>query len=277
MALPRFSLERRLIPASLAVCLAIAAAPSLAQTQTVTEVQSRGQAIRALLIQPANPTGSVILLAGGHGNLDISRDGRLGWGAGNQLVRTRGAYARAGFATLLPDIAPDLKKPGGGGVERYRFSPPHGQDIGALVRHMRGIKPPVVLVATSRGAVSAGNALAHASGPARPDAMVLTAAMLVPIGDRQPNFQMASGGPARAQLPLLVVGHKKDACKYTLAAAIDRFTAWHGGKVDVVVLDGPAGVGDPCEARSAHGFVGIEGRLVATITNWIKARNLTGR
>jgi hypothetical protein len=276
MASFRSSREQRLISVSLAAGLAFVPALSIAQNQTVTEIQSRGQAIRALLIRPANPAGSVILLAGGHGNLDIGPDGRLGWGAGNQLVRTRAAYARAGFATLVPDIAPDLKKPGGG-VERYRFSPPHAQDIGALVRHMRGIKPPVVLIATSRGSVSAGNALAHASGPARPDAVVLTAAMLVPSGDRQPSFQMASGGPARVQLPLLVVGHKKDRCRYTLASSIDRFTAWHGGKVDVVVLDGPAGVGDPCDARSAHGFVGIEGELVATITTWIKGRNLAGR
>jgi hypothetical protein len=243
----------------------------------VVEVSSRGQSIRALLITPARPIGSVILLAGGHGRLDIAPDGRLGWGAGNQLVRTRAAYARAGFVTLVPDIAPDLKTPSGV-VERYRFSPPHGQDLAALVRHMRGIKAPVVLVATSRGAVSAGAALARASGSGRPDAVVLTAAMLVPSGDRAPHFQMAIGNdPARARLPLLVVGHRKDACKYTLPATIDRFTAWHGGKVDVVLLDGPAGTGDPCEARSAHGFAGIDQQVVDAVTNWIKARKLPGR
>ena len=143
---------------------------------------------------------------------------------------------------------------------------------------MRGVKPPVVLIATSRGAVSAGAALAQASGAARPDALVLTAAMLVSIGDRQPHFQMAIGNdPARARLPLLVVGHKKDRCKYTLASTIDRFTAWHGGKVDVVVLDGPVGTGDPCDAHSAHGFAGINDQLVDTVTNWIKGRNLSGR
>jgi hypothetical protein len=261
----------------LAFGLAIVPGSSLAQTETVTEVPSRGHLIRALMIRPSDPVGSVILLAGGHGKLDISPDGRIGWGAGNQLVRTRAAYARAGFVTLVPDIAPDLKTPTGV-VERYRFSPPHGRDIGALVQAMRRIRPPVVLIATSRGAVSAGAALAHASGAARPDALVLTAAMLVSIGDRQPNFQMAIGNdPARARLPLLVVGHKKDRCRHTLAATIDRFTAWHGGKVDVVLLDGPAGTGDPCDAHSAHGFVGINQEVVDTVANWIKGRNLAGR
>jgi hypothetical protein len=267
---------RDLVPLGIVAAVVLAPAPAQAQAESVTEVPSRGQAIRALLIKPAEPIGSVILLAGGHGNLDIAPNGRIGWGRRNQVVRTRAAYARAGFATLLPDIAPDLKTPVGG-VERYRFSPPHGQDIGALVRYMRGIKPPVVLVASSRGAVSAGNALAHASGPARPDAAVLAAAMLVSVGERQPHFQMATGNnPARAQLPLLVVGNKKDACKFTLPATIDRFKAWHGGKVDVVLLDGPAGSGDPCEGESAHGFAGIDKEVVAAVTNWIK-ENVLGR
>jgi hypothetical protein len=260
-----------------AICLTIAATPALAQTESVTEVTSRGQAIRALLFKPNNPTGSLIVLVGGHGKLDIDADGRLGWDRPNLLVRTRTVYPRAGFATLLPDIAPDLKTPTGV-VERYRFSAPHGQDIGALVRFMRGIKPPVVLMATSRGAVSAGAALRQASGATRPDAVVLTAPMLVSIGDQSPHFQMAIGNdPARAQLPLLVVGHKKDGCRHTSVSTFDRFVAWHGGKVDVVVLDGPAGTGHPCGPLSAHAFVGVEDELLATVTKWIRERNLAPR
>lgn len=254
-----------------ALILASAAlAPALAQTRSVIEVDSRGQKVRSLLIMPASPVGSVIQLAGGHGKLDLGADGRIGWGAGNQLVRTRAAYAAAGFATLVPDIAPDLKTPGGV-VPGYRSGGPHGRDIGALVQHMRTIKEPVVLVATSRGAPSAGAALRHATGPARPDAVVLTAAMLVPVGDRQPNFQNAIGGdPTLARLPLLVVGHRKDTCRHTLPATIDQFRAWHGGAVDVVMLDGPEGRGDPCEAQSAHGFSGLDGEVVATVTGWVR-------
>lgn len=247
---------------------------ALAQSETVVEIASRGQKIRAILITPNNPAGSVVLLAGGHGKLDISADGRIGWGAGNQLVRTRVAYANAGFATLVPDIAPDLKAPGSV-VQGYRYSARHGQDIGALIQYMRGIKAPVVLVATSRGAVSAGATVAHSLGPGRPDALVLTAPMLVPTGDNQPNFQMAAGDPARARLPLLIVGHQKDACRWTAISTFDRFKQWQGGKIDVIVLDGPPGSGDPCEAQSAHGFYGIDDNVVSTVTRWIKDRVLT--
>ena len=257
----------------------IATPAALAQADDVLEVDSRGQKIRALLLKPERPVGSVILLAGGHGMLDLGPDGRIGWGAGafDQLVRTRAAYAQAGYLTLVPDFAPDLKTETGV-FDRYRWSAPHGRDIGALVRHLRGLQPPVVLVANSRGAVSAGAALAHTSGPSRPDAVVLTAALLVPVVQNAPHFQKAIGDdPRRRRLPLLVVGHHKDTCNLTHPSTIERFKAWHGGKVDVVMLDGPAGSGHPCGAASAHGFVDIDDEVVTTVTRWIAQQNFSAR
>ncbi|MCC6946628.1 MAG: hypothetical protein IT539_02580 [Bradyrhizobiaceae bacterium] len=260
----------------LALSLVLATSAAVAQEQTVVEIPSRGQTIRALLFKPANPVASVVLLAGGHGVLALSPDGRIGWGAGNQLVRTRAAYAQAGFATIVPDAASDMGTPAKP-KDGYRFSAPHGQDVGAVVAYMRAIKAPVVLVGTSRGAVSAGVALAQTAGATRPDAVVLTAPMLMTVGN-QPSFQQAIGNnPQRAQLPFLVVGHRKDGCKYTAPASIDQFRAWHGGKVDVVMLDGPEGKGDPCEAQAAHGFAGIDGQAVATVTGWIKGNILKAR
>jgi hypothetical protein len=79
---------------------------------------------------------------------------------------------------------------------------------------------------------------------------------------------------------MLIVGHRKDKCRWTLPDSIDAFRAWHakgGGASDVVLLDGPPGTGDPCEARSAHGFAGIDGEVVATVTGWIRKQNLQPR
>ena len=113
------------------IVLLLSATSAFAQSETVVEIVSRGQTIRAILIKPDNPIGSVVLLAGGHGKLDISAGGAISWGRGNQLVRTRAAYANAGYATLVPDIAPDLKTPTEV-VEGYRYSARHGQDMGGL-------------------------------------------------------------------------------------------------------------------------------------------------
>ncbi len=252
-----------------AILLLAWAQSAWAQSERVVDIPSRGEAIRALLLQPAQPTGSVILLAGGAGRLDIGSDGSVAALRGNQLVRTRAAYAAAGLATLVPDVAPGHKT--SDGVARgYRWSAEHGRDLAALVAFMRTIRPPVVVVGTSRGAVSAGALLREADGAGRPDGMVLTAPMLMPTAERQPSFHDAIGGtPDRARLPLLVVGHVRDACRVTTPASIVTFRAWHGGPVDVVMLDGPDGTGDPCEARSAHGFAGIDSDVVATVTRWI--------
>jgi hypothetical protein len=255
----------------LALILAGAATSVQAQSEKVVEIPSRGLKVRALLIEPANPVGSVVLLAGGHGVLALSPDGKIGWGAGNQLVRTRAAYARAGFVTIVPDAAPDMGTPAAP-KSGYRYSAPHGQDIAAVIAHMRSIKGPVALVGTSRGAVSAGIALQHASGAGRPDFVVLTAPMLMTFGN-QPSFQKSiKDDPAKAQMPFLVVGHRKDGCKYTSPASIDVFRKWFGGKIDVVMLDGPEGKGDPCEAQAAHGFAGIDGEVVAAVAGWIKGQ-----
>jgi hypothetical protein len=111
-----------------AAWLAGLTAGAFAQERVVTLESRPGVALRVLVNVPASPPhGSVILLAGSHGNLQLSDDGRLGWGAGNQLVRTRSEYARAGFVTALPDVAEDLRRPAGGAVDGYRWSEAHAR------------------------------------------------------------------------------------------------------------------------------------------------------
>ena len=34
----------------------------------------------------------------------------------------------------------------------------------------------------------------------------------------------------------------------------------------------PEGKGDPCDAQAAHGFAGVDGEVVSTVSAWIKAR-----
>jgi dienelactone hydrolase len=247
--------------------------PALAQSIDVVEIASRDQRVRALLLKPARPAGSVILLAGGHGNLALGKDGRIGWGAGNQLVRTRAAYSRAGFATLVPDIAPDLKQ-GSGGVARYRWSKRYAQDIGALIAYMRPIAAPVYLIGTSRAALSvAKGAVELSAGAVRPDAVVITSGMLVHISAAQPSAERNVGGLERVRQPILLVYHEKDACPYTPAASASKAKRlFRGAKsVDIVLLrGGSAGSGEPCEARSHHGFEGQDAEVVKTVTAWLR-------
>lgn len=271
-AMPRrFPLQRLCAAAILSAILAT----SCAAAEAVVDLPTRaGIATRILIDRPGAPVASVILLAGGAGRLDLGRDGTIGRGRGNQLVRTRAAYAAAGFVTATPDIAEDFKR--GDDVDpAYRWSAAHATDLGVLVRHLRAIKAPVFVVGTSRGALSVAALVAREQGAARPDAFVITSGLLMDRGRNVPSVQTHIPTIASTPLSGLLVGHRQDACRFTPAADMPRFKSLLAASplVDVVYLDGGGPPrGEPCEARHFHGFEGIDGEVVAVVTSWLKQR-----
>jgi hypothetical protein len=249
---------------------------SLAAAERVATLTTRGQSLRVLVVEPVGkPRGSVVLLAGGHGRLDIGADGKLGWGAGNQLVRTRAAYAAAGFTAIVPDIAGDMKV-GDGVKPRYRWSSEQATDIGAVVRFARGLAAPVHLVATSRAALTAAKAgVQLRSAAERPDTLVITAGMLMTVDPSQPSVEKNVTGLSAITQPVLLLHHTMDACGYTPVRSSGMFKALLTGakRVDVKLMDGGnPGSGDPCQANSHHGFLGQDADVVRIITTWIAAQ-----
>ena len=268
----RFRFRRATAGIAIIACgLLLSAAAHAAQ---VVEIGTRpGLFVRAMLLEPKQPIGSVILLAGGHGNLDLSLDGAIGWGTDNQLVRTREHYVRQGFVTLVPDIAPDLKS-GTSAADGYRMSAAHAEDIGELVAYVRTIAAPVYLVGTSRASLSVANAAARLVGRRAPDALVITAGMLMHMDEAHPSVQTSISGLERIAQPTLLLGHAHDRCAYTADMARTFVRLLKGAsRVDVVVLSGgEEGTGDPCGPRSHHGFLGIDEEVVRTIADWLRAR-----
>lgn len=252
--------------------LLVASGSAYGQTEGIAEIATRGQKMRVLLTRPDKPIGSVILLAGKHGNLAISPDGKIGWGAGNQLVRTRGLYAKAGYVSATADIAPDLKQ-GKGVVPKYRWSSEHAADMGALVKHLRTMAQPVYLIGTSRGTISVANAAARLSGDEAPDAIVLTSGMLMNIDGRQPSAERNVGNLGRIKQPTLIIFHEKDQCKYTPASSAEPFRKLLTGakRVDFKFLKGGSAQGDPCEGQHHHGFRGLDAEVVRVTTDWLKS------
>ena len=77
---------------------------------------------------------------------------------------------------------------------------------------------------------------------ANPTGIVLTAGFL-------DDVRSAIG--SAASLPrTLIVHHRQDGCRLTPPAAVERFKAWGGGKVQVAWLDGGVSIGNPCRARA---------------------------
>jgi hypothetical protein len=48
----------------------------------------------------------------------------------------------------------------------------------------------------------------------------------------------------------------------TQPAGVDPFIKWAGGRARVRWLSGGANGGNPCEARSHHGYNGLDGQVV---------------
>src|SRR3979411_1185292 len=90
-----------------AMLAGLACAPAIAD-ETVSIGGSR-----AVLIKPKAPRASVILMPGGDGSIQAGEQGDIHGVLGNQLVRTRHAYATRGLAVLIVDTGTDL----GGAVE----------------------------------------------------------------------------------------------------------------------------------------------------------------
>lgn len=192
---------------------------------------------QAVLLRPVSPSASVILLPGGSGSINAGPGGQIGALGGNQLVRTRQAYQRRGLAVLVADASTDLS---------------------AAVAYMAAIKRPVTVIATSRGTIRAAEGIARG---ARPDALVLTAGFLSAESGSGSNVMSILGSPAA--LPrTLVIHHRNDGCRVTLPTGVDPFIKWSAGRARVAWLSGGASEGDPCEARSHHGFNGLDGQVV---------------
>ena len=229
-----------------ALCLAMllaAGQPALSAEVKVSRVEAGG--VSAVLLMPAKPVASLILLTGGPGRVGIAADGSVTAGGGNQLVRTREDYAAKGFAVLVPDA---------------------GYDLSALVTMMAGIKRPVTVAGTSRGTQRAARGLAAG---AKPDKLVLTSGLLSPESGADQSVISILGDPSRLP-PTLVLHHKSDGCRVTRPEGVEPFAKWGGSRVTVRWLSGGADDGDACEARGHHGFNGLDGAVVSAVSGFAR-------
>jgi hypothetical protein len=203
--------------------------------------------VNAVLLKPrGEPAGSIVLMAGGDGRIGVGPGGTVARG-GNQLVRTREAYAARGFAVLVPDA---------------------GADVTAAVKYMAAIKRPVTLVGTSRGTQRAAEGIAAG---ARPDALVLTSGFLSPQSGEGVHRSVIAILGSPSLLPrTLVIHHRHDGCRFTSPNGVAPFIAWSAGRARVDWLDGGSPVGDPCQARGYHGFNGLDAQVVSLVAGFAR-------
>jgi pimeloyl-ACP methyl ester carboxylesterase len=248
--------------------------PLWAGSQRVVDIPTRPGVIqRMLVLAPGSPKAAVILLAGGHGGLQISPKGSLTWGKRNFLVRTRELFASNGLMVAVVDAPSDRQNPPF--LRGFRQKPEHVADIRAVIAWLKQqANVPVWLVGTSRGTQSAAfiaTQLAPRDGG--PDGVVLSSTILTDKPGNRPVPEMPLG---RIQVPTLIIHHKQDGCKHCkysdLPVLMDKLTAVP--PKELITVSGGKNRGDPCKAMSYHGFNGIEQEVVTKIAEWITRKDI---
>jgi dienelactone hydrolase len=245
----------------------------------VVAIHSRNQSIPAILLKPTGvPKGAVILFAGDNGRLDIQPDGTIRFLQENFLVRARALFARAGYATLLPDLARDMKKGDHGVVDNYRGSQDYAGDVNQMVRYMRSLDiHKVWTIGTSRGTLSVANYVARSSTPREltPDGAIYMSGYWK-LGAAVQGFtiwKLANGEAHKLRVPTLLVVHKQDQCPDTNPDDLSDFSDWlsgGGGPVSVMTFTGgETPESGPCGALSQHGFYGLDREVVKRMSAWI--------
>jgi pimeloyl-ACP methyl ester carboxylesterase len=271
------ALARRLALALLAGCAVTW--PAAAQSQVVDLYPRSGVTLRYLALAPAGaPKAAVILFTGSQGLANIPDKPGPTWAQnGAFVVRAREHFRQHGLYVAVIDAPSDYKPKGLGGA---RLSAEHADDVAAVIADLRKRSPgvPVWLVGTSRGTVSATNAAARLQPPRAADGLVLTSAVTRAGGGRQlkpGTIETVFDADLPAiRVPTLVVAHHDDTCTVTppadAASIVKRLS--NAPVTKIISMDGgDPPRSEPCEALSAHGFLGREAETVKAIADWILA------
>jgi predicted alpha/beta-hydrolase family hydrolase len=255
--------------AVLLLAATLAAPAAWAADEEVRTIPARpGVTESFLLLRPAGtPVASVIIFAGGDGNLAMTADG-IGQLQGNFLVRTRVRWAREGFLVAILDQPSDRKN----GLWNFRTTSDHAADVKQAIAALRELaRVPVWLVGTSMGSLSAANAAARLS-EGGPDGIVLTSSVTETSKVSYETTRHAGLGDIR--VPTLVVHHKDDTCRaspYSGAEDILKSLKRAPVKELMAFEGGSPAISPPCEAKAPHGYLGIEAKVVSAIGAWIRA------
>ena len=260
---------RARLVAVMLLLLPLAAPAAWAADEEVRTIPARrGVTESFLLLRPERtPVASLIIFAGGDGNLAMTADG-IGQLQGNFLVRTRTRWVREGFLVAILDQPSDRKS----GLWNFRTTSDHAEDVKQAIAAMRELaRVPVWLIGTSMGSLSAANAAARLT-EGGPDGVVLTSSVTETSKLSYETTRHAGLGDIR--VPTLVVHHKDDTCRSSpYSGAEDILKALKRAPVKELIAfeGGSPAISAPCEAKAPHGYLGIEAKVVSAIGAWIRA------
>ena len=268
-------MPKALLFAAASAALALAA-PTFAQTAPSWWAPVTGERVadlplgagltqRVLYDSPARPRATLVMLPGGSGDVGVRRDGDLRHDD-NFVVRTRADWLARGYAVLIPDTIDRANLRG------VRSSRAYAELVDGLAAYAHSqASAPVFLIGTSQGTIAAMNGAAHARA-GLVSGVVLTESVSVP--GRLSRETVFDAYPQDVRVPALVVANRDDACDVAPPAMAPRIAAAMARSPSVNVLAVSGGMQQSeqaCGSLSPHGYYGIEAKVVAAISGWLRA------
>lgn len=233
-----------------------------AQAELIQVPNGRGSTVPVYWDKTGGATATVVLLAGGDGQVKFGGDGKPR--GSNFLVRTFEQFAAQKLNVAVVGTADNAAL-----SYEFRVSDEHTADVAAIATTVRGLSAvPVWLVGTSRGTISAAATAIRYDGKGLIDGIVLTSAV---VGYKK-REAVSRQSIDKIHVPVLVYMHENDACVHCQlsdAKAIGskfKNASVYGFKA---VSGGTEPSGDPCGNQHYHGFIGMESQAVADIVGWI--------
>ena len=229
-------------------------------TATLVKLDSRPGVTQGFIhIMPKEPpVASVILYAGGDGNLRLNSAYSMQWGEANFLVRTRQKFANHGFQVAVIDTPVNRQ----GHMTMSRRGQDHVTDSKAVANFLRSqAAVPVWIVGTSRGTESVSNLAVNGNGAF--DGAVFTSSVRAAS-----YFNLEE-----VTIPVLVVHNKLDGCGVSGPSVAENIYSKlvNSKNRELIWFSSTAKKSSDCQARSPHGYLGIESQVVDAIAVFIKS------
>jgi predicted esterase len=181
---------------------------------------------------------------------------------GNFLIRSRRHWLDDETLTAVLDAPSDQWATF---TQGFRATPRYGADIAAILNEVSkryGVGE-WTLVGTSEGSISAFHAARM--NPAIAKRVILTSSVFSATAN---GAGLTGANFGELSTPLLWVHHENDPCKYTQYRDARRYAEKSMSPLVTVRGGGPE-TGGACQARSHHGYVGVEREVVLAMRSWV--------
>ncbi len=254
----------------LPLVVSLIAAPAQAAQEIVTLETRPGVTVKVLIMASGGPSkGTLLMFPGGDGANHFSeRGGKISLSK-NFLARSSDQFVEQGFVVAIVDVPSDQAY---GMSDQFRVGKEHAEDVKKIIDLLDQKLPrPIFFVGTSRGTISVAH-LGAALKDQRLGGIILTSSMGASRGAGWSLFNLPLENIA---LPVLFVHHREDGCwasRFNDALQLQSRMSGSPRTQFIEVLGGDPPRSEPCEAMSAHGFLGKEREVVKAITDWIQGK-----